>query len=286
MTKRLTETQKWVDPWFRRLPPEFKLAWIYLTDNCDCAGVIDLDRELASFQIGFDVQWEKFFVEAGERIRKLASGKIWVTQFVAFQQGCDELNPENRFHRGIISRLLAAGINHAEFQGPSKPLASPKQGATKGQARPPIYIRKQDNKITVKQENKKRGKGGKEAGKRVVSYSSDFQTFWDVYPSRGKSGKETAQVAFEKAIRKTTLETLIAAAGEYAESHTGQNEYCKHAATWLNGGCWDDDRMAWKCRQPLNSAEKRTKQMFDMMNQPQTVEGQVNAQARIQSDNG
>ena len=180
MTKRLTETQKWVDPWFRRLPPEFKLAWIYLTDNCDCAGVIDLDRELASFQIGFDVQWEKFFVEAGERIRKLASGKIWVTQFVAFQQGCDELNPENRFHRGIISRLLAAGINHAEFQGPSKPLASPKQGATKGQARPPIYIRKQDNKITVKQDNKKTRKAfSKPSLTDVTEYCQERQNTID-----------------------------------------------------------------------------------------------------------
>jgi len=277
VTKRLTETQKWVDPWFRRLAPEFKLAWIYLTDNCDCAGVIDLDRELASFQIGFDVQWEKFFVEAGERIRKLSSGKIWVTQFVAFQQGCDELNPENRFHRGIISRLLAAGINHVELQGPSKPQASPKQAPTKGQARPPIYIRKQDNKITVKQDNKKTGK----------AYSESFELFWASFPPGRKKGKAAAYVAWSKSVSDIDPDVIIAAAGEYGRSREGQGQYVKMPATWLNQGCWDDDRAAWDRRdEPLNAAEKRTKQMFEMMNQPQTVEGHVNAKARIQSDNG
>ena len=51
--KRFTETNKWEDPWFRKLKPEMKLLWSWLLDSCDNAGIIDADIELAAFQIGY-----------------------------------------------------------------------------------------------------------------------------------------------------------------------------------------------------------------------------------------
>ena len=63
MTRRFTETEKWADPWFRALQPQHKLAWMYLVDNCDVAGFLDLDQLLANFQIGFEVDWERFIHE-------------------------------------------------------------------------------------------------------------------------------------------------------------------------------------------------------------------------------
>lgn len=137
MGKRFTETDKWSDPWFRKLEPQFKLAWLYLTDNCDVAGLIDLDEDLANFRIGFDVDWEKFTKQCGPRIHKLASGKLWLPGFIRFQQNGKPLNAANNCHAGIIRRLQQCGINPQEHGfatssslAPHEVLTSPSQGAS------------------------------------------------------------------------------------------------------------------------------------------------------------
>ena len=68
MAKRFTDNAKWCDPWYRKLSPLNKLAWLYITDNCDAAGVIDLDDELANFQIGCTIDWHDFILAASDRL--------------------------------------------------------------------------------------------------------------------------------------------------------------------------------------------------------------------------
>ena len=103
MAKRFTDTGKWSDPWYRALSPVDKLAWGYLTDNCDPAGIIDLDRPLADFQIGQAVDWSAFIKAAGDRIVTIAKGKLWLAGFIYFQYGTlsQECNP----HRSVIATL-------------------------------------------------------------------------------------------------------------------------------------------------------------------------------------
>jgi len=83
--KRFTDTCKFDSKWFRRLPPEFKLAWLYVLDKCDPAGVIRIDEDLANFQIGVDVDWPEFLSRCEERIARLPDGKVWITDFIVFQ---------------------------------------------------------------------------------------------------------------------------------------------------------------------------------------------------------
>lgn len=87
MAKRFTDTEKWSDTWFRPLDPRFKLAWNYLCDKCDCAGVIDLDRDLANFQVGDTLDWDAFFEAAAGRVVRLDCGKFWLPGFISFQYG-------------------------------------------------------------------------------------------------------------------------------------------------------------------------------------------------------
>lgn len=109
MGKRFTESDKWMDPWFRALRAEFKLAWLYLLDNCDNAGVIDIDRKLAEFQIGNALDWDEFETNCSDRIEKLPNGKWWVVRFIEFQYGA--LSRDCRPHNPIFLSLARNGID-------------------------------------------------------------------------------------------------------------------------------------------------------------------------------
>jgi hypothetical protein len=101
-TKRFTETEKWRDPWYRKLPPRLKCLWQYICDSCCPAGTFELDWELASFVIGESVS-EDDLVGFGARIVLLPSGKRLVVKFVAFQYG--SLSKECRAHDPVFKAL-------------------------------------------------------------------------------------------------------------------------------------------------------------------------------------
>ena len=85
--KRFTETEKWRDPWFRKLSAGAKLAFLYIIDNCDNAGVWTADKELADFSIGMEIPWMKVLEAFGERVSVLPSGDWLIVRFVEFQFG-------------------------------------------------------------------------------------------------------------------------------------------------------------------------------------------------------
>lgn len=67
---------------------------------------------------------------------------------------------------------------------------------------------------------------------------TDFEQFWRAYPRRVAKGH--ARTAFEKAIRKTDLATMLAAIADYIRFKPERIDF-KHPATWLNGECWSDE---------------------------------------------
>ena len=68
-----------------------------------------------------------------------------------------------------------------------------------------------------------------------------FDDFWRAYPKR--VAKKGARKAYDKAIEGgATDAALLAGAQRYAAERNGQDpKYTKHPATWLNGGCWEDE---------------------------------------------
>lgn len=85
--KRFTDTAKWRKKWFRTLPVQAKLVWIYLCDECDLAGLLKPDYELASFQVGFDFNQGDLKVWFGEKIFFIDDESILLIPFFEFQYG-------------------------------------------------------------------------------------------------------------------------------------------------------------------------------------------------------
>lgn len=94
--KRLTETAKWQDAWFRRLEPAQKLAYLYVLDSCDNKGVFDPDEDLASFVIGARVNLTALAGQLGPRLEILPNGKWKLTRFESFQTEQVEAPPAKR----------------------------------------------------------------------------------------------------------------------------------------------------------------------------------------------
>lgn len=120
--KRFTETLKWDDAWFRRLSPAAKLLWQWLCDKCDAGGVIDPDLELASFQIGMPIT-DAAILELGERVTRIADGKIHLPKFVEFQYGTP--SRDCKAHRPIFLSLekhFPEGVGRRGSKGVPNPL--------------------------------------------------------------------------------------------------------------------------------------------------------------------
>lgn len=145
--KRMTDSEKWSDPWFRKLSPPLKLGYLYLLDRVDNCGVISLDEELANFQIGMEIDWGLLSAQMGERLAILPNGKWHLTRFVRFQ--CGELNPECKPHLQVIRLQELHGINTLS-KGYAKGIHTPKdkdkdkeeeKEEERARGKPPLQIR-------------------------------------------------------------------------------------------------------------------------------------------------
>ena len=178
--KRFIDTNRWKKTWYRRLSPELKCYWSWLTDHCDCAGIIDVDVEVAAFQIGAKSLPDPCNAFPGKV--KLIGDKYFIVDFVRFQNG-SELNPSNNAHRGILKRLEAIGYDGVPDESTS-PSQAPSEPLPRG---------------TGKGKGKGKGKGNSKNDIKLPFESEKFKEAWDHW------------VAFRKESRKPMPETTIAA---------------------------------------------------------------------------
>lgn len=80
-----------------------------------------------------------------------------------------------------------------------------------------------------------------------MTREDQFELFWRSYPRRVAKG--AARKAFDKAIKKTTLENMTRAIREYIARKPEKIDF-KHPATWLNSECWDDEWALPRCASP------------------------------------
>ena len=104
MAKRFTASDKWKKVWFRKLPVEYKMFWIYLLDQCDYAGIWDVDFESASFLIGKEINSDKATEFLKSQIHIFKNGNKWfVLDFISFQYG--NLHRKSNTHKSVLSLL-------------------------------------------------------------------------------------------------------------------------------------------------------------------------------------
>ena len=123
MAKRFTDTEKWKKYWFRTLSNDHKVFWFYLLDNCDHAGIWEVDFELADyFCKGVNEQeirsvFKKQFIEFDNK-------KRWfIKDFLDFQYG--DLKETNRMHKSVITRLQKHNL--IKYMGHISPLDGAKE---------------------------------------------------------------------------------------------------------------------------------------------------------------
>lgn len=126
MPDRYTSTGKWNDKWFRNLKPAQKCFWVWLTDQCDIAGTLDIDLRQAAFDIGTKVSLEDF----GGRVVHIGGDRYWLPGFIEYQQKrkLSELNEANKAHLAILRIVTKYNLLDVQRQleeGGSKGLPSP-----------------------------------------------------------------------------------------------------------------------------------------------------------------
>lgn len=147
----MTATEKWDDPWFRRLTPQMKLFWIFVLDKCNSAGIWDVDFDLVHFYLGPKISQKEVESALEGRIVALPDGKWFIPKFITFQYKC--LSRDNRMHSGIIDTLSHLGLLNDDLS--IKGLISPLQGAKDN-----IKIISSQYQYQDKEEERKKRKNG------------------------------------------------------------------------------------------------------------------------------
>lgn len=100
MAIRLTDTEKWDRPWFRRLSTEAKLMWIYLCDRCDSSGIWRVDEDAVAFHLGKKIDFEEVAKELSKQFSVSEDDSKWeIKDFSKFQNGHLEREKESSKER-------------------------------------------------------------------------------------------------------------------------------------------------------------------------------------------
>lgn len=146
MAKRFTDTDKWKKPFIRGLQGPYKLLWVYICDDCDHAGIWQVDFEVARIRIGeqgldYDTAVKLF----AEKIFVIEKFKWFIPGFIEFQYG--KLSEANRAHLSVIQILKK--YNLYQKMGLTSPLEGDKD---KDKDKDKDMVKDMDKYITVDNE--------------------------------------------------------------------------------------------------------------------------------------
>lgn len=74
---------------------------------------------------------------------------------------------------------------------------------------------------------------------KAKNISLDFDLFYKIYPL--KIGKRAARTAFERALKRASVDSIVAGTKRYRDDPNRDAKFTAHPSTWLNRDGWDDD---------------------------------------------
>lgn len=216
------------------LSPEFKLAWLYICDKCDCAGVIEINEPLANLCIGTTVNWTEFLNVCDTRLLSLAKGRQWIVKFVEFQQP-GGLSTDSNVHFPILKSLSKYNL-----------IDRLPEGYVKGSRSLVDALAKAPGKGTGNSNSKSNGKSNPR--KTKLQLDSDFQKWYSEYPK--KKAPDAAKKAYEAVVAEMVksgstsddaCSTLLVSLKAQLPELNERFEYCPHPASWLRSGCYKNE---------------------------------------------
>lgn len=106
MAYRFTNTEKWADAWFCNLSQIQMLLFLYMCDNCDIAGFIEINYKRWTADLGSSKETIEGALKGLERglIVSESNDCIFIKNFLKHQKNYP-LNENNKAHIGIIRRF-------------------------------------------------------------------------------------------------------------------------------------------------------------------------------------
>ena len=102
MAVKFTDAKKWDDVWFSQLTLEQKVMFMYLCDECDIAGFLEVNERLAELQTGVD-DVRGAIVSLSKAVL-YKDGYIWIKKHLKHQKNLP-INMRNGAHKAIIKSI-------------------------------------------------------------------------------------------------------------------------------------------------------------------------------------
>lgn len=109
MSKRFTCTDKWEDTWFSDLSSDMKLAWMYILDRCDHAGIWKRNFKNLRFHCHSEKTDDEITEIFSCRIIPFDNDKWFIPKFLKFQYP-NGLNSNKPAIVGVRKRLIEADL--------------------------------------------------------------------------------------------------------------------------------------------------------------------------------
>jgi hypothetical protein len=134
IAKRFIDTDIFKKQFIRELDPSYKLLWIYILQDCNHAGIWEVDFEVAQIKTGCKFSKKVAAQKFSGKILDIDGGSKWfIPDFISFQYG--QLSETNRAHIGVIQLLKKYFLLNDDLsindlnKGHRSPLQAPMQGA-------------------------------------------------------------------------------------------------------------------------------------------------------------